>query len=390
MKNEKERMQEYLQEHLNEIETEHQKINKIAKTINISLSTLFIIATIIAIIMVVIVALFIYPKINRVFAMDEKGLIKKIEKTYGQSIKIIEDNATKKGNGTYIFQTKKEPILEFHVGKNAYDTIESDFETIAFLYYLQHPEKTNSPEIWENIHYQASTRQSSAIKNLELTDCIAYASIENYEQIEQAAKQIYQIKQFLWKKIKTCNIPISIKIKDYISSVGYEKNKQIEDIVYEEQYHYYWYCKNNHIEIVTDDETLNCPTNLSISINDKIIENEPNETANFNLKERTYEIYTSYLVKNCDKFTLLNNHFNSDLQFSYQDKEYVIHYSDLKIRGNKLPYKMKVSDIETIFHAKVEYDFNDDLLKIVIDWKDKSFYKILVIFNKIWYTNDRW
>ena len=238
MKNEEEKMQEFIKDFTNA----HDSIRKVkgideaAKVIKISLKTAIIIGIIVAIIVSIPVAIMIYDKMSIVFTMDKESYITKIEKDYKQRLEIIEDNSTNKGNGAIIFKTKKEPIVEFKSVKTVAGGVESyylEYEGNALNYYIENGPK----EIFKGIEVEKTTGGNSIniFRIEEFYEYKAYLSKEGYEQIEEGVHQLVELKKFMKEKIKKFEIPLYLKIGDYTSGYDYKQEKSEEEIIEQEK-----------------------------------------------------------------------------------------------------------------------------------------------------------
>lgn len=383
MKDEKERMQEYLKDYTN-AHSDLPKatgVDKIVHRINISLSTLMIIVTIIIILMLIPILGFVYSKTEVFFRMSKKDFIKKIEKTYGQKIEIVEDNSTIKGNGTLVLKTKKEPYITFNAAKQSEQFGESyylDFEERAFVYYL----KNSQDSIFDGITVDEEKKEiSSNYPDFQFLTCNIYLNIESYNQIEEACRQRQEIQKWMKKKIKNFDIEIHLKIGDFVSYLwSYD---ELDTLIYKEKYQYYWYLKDNGKDTsqIPQEDLLEIdkPQNLDIYINgERIIDKEQTQlnklnanmngkddyeisyaSAKYNTEKKEYEIFSKSIILSCNQFTVLDSNTNQEFSFSYQGKTYGMHYKDDKIHNNKLPYLSKPDYFEQLLGIKIEYDYDN-------------------------------
>lgn len=252
MKDEEEKMHEFMKDFTNA----HDNLPKVKgidgtfKAIKISVKTFLIIGTIVAIIVSIPVAFMIYEKMAVVFTMDKERFIAKIEKDYKQRLEIVEDNSTKKGNGTILFKTQREPMLEFKAVKTIAGGIENyylEYEGKALNYYVE-----NGPEeIFNGIEITKDVCKISIniFKTEEFYEYKAYLTIEDYSQIEEGVHQLVELKKFMKKKIRKFEIPLYLKIGEYVSEYDYKQPKAEKDIIDQEKHNYYWYLKNRGEDI---------------------------------------------------------------------------------------------------------------------------------------------
>ncbi len=228
MKNEEEKMQEFIKDFTNA----HDSIRKVkgideaAKVIKISLKTAIIIGIIVAIIVSIPIAIMIYDNMSVVFTMDKEDYISKFEKTYRQQIEIVEDDSTNKGNGTIVFKTQKEPMVEFKAVKKIAGGVETyylEYEGKALNYYIENGPK----EIFQGVEVEKTPRKVvlNMFKSAEIFDFKAYLPIESYGKIEEGVHQLLAIKKFMQEKIETFEIPLSLKI-EYTRNKCYNINKK--------------------------------------------------------------------------------------------------------------------------------------------------------------------
>ncbi len=387
MKDEKERMQEFIKPYTNAGGDlpKNAGIDKTVHAINISLKTMMVIIVIIVILMLIPILAFVYSKTEVFFRMNKKDFIKRIEKTYGQKIEIIEDNSTVKGNGTYIFKTKKEPYITFNGIKisNTYEGYNLDFEENAFTYYFENSQDS----VFDNITLEKSFKNYFGNYDIQFLSCNICLNIDSFNQIEQACKQRKQLQEWMKDKIKKFDVEIHLKIGDYTSYIwSYDT---LDNLIYKEKYEYYWYLKNNGkdtSQISKEDlEMLNRPAKIEVLVNGKRVEDkeetennilksqynivDKNNTkaylqATYNQETREYEMTTKSLLLNCNKFTILDKNTNKEFSFKYKDRIYKVHYNDGRVHGNKLPYMSKLSYFEEVFGAKLEYDYDNKKVNI--------------------------
>lgn len=383
MKNEKDRMQEYLKDYTNAHGNlpNSKNIQKTIHKINISLSSLITVFVIILIIMVLLICLNIRINFSVFFTMNKEQFIKEIENKYNQKVEIIEDNSTNKGNGIIAFKSKKEPNINFYASKSQ-DSYTLDYEENAFLYYMEN----SNDKLFENITVEQEQRAlDDRYPDKKFLFCKIYLNINSYNDIEAACKQRYELQKWMKQKIKTFNVDIHLKIGDKVSYLwSYE---DLDIITYKEKYEYYWYLVDNKkdtSEIPKDDiEKLNRPKKIEVLINGKRVidkeETKINEmknsynikteetaylSAEYDMDTQTYQMPTERLLINCDKFEILTNNTNEEFEFTYNNKTYGVHYFDGKLHGNKLPYKSKLEYFEKAFGAKLEYDYENRKVNI--------------------------
>lgn len=383
MKDEKERMQEYLKDYTNAHGNlpKSKKTEKTIHSINISLSSLVIVFVIILIIMVLLICINIKMNFPVFFTMNKEQFIKEIENKYNQKVEIIEDNSTSKGNGIIAFKSKKEPNINFYASKHQ-DSYRLDYEEKAFLYYMEN----SNDRVFENITVEQELREvDNKYPDKKFLFCKIYLNINSYTDIESACKQRYELQKWMKQKIKTFDIEIHLKIGDRVSYLWSYEDLNI--LTYKEKYEYYWYLVDNKkdtSEIPKEDiENLNKPKKIEVLINGKRVidkeETKINElknsynikteetaylSAEYDMDTQTYQMPTERLLINCDKFEILTTNTNEAFKFKYKNKTYEVHYLDNKLHGNKLPSTSKLEYFEKAFDAKLEYDYDNKKVNI--------------------------
>lgn len=392
MKNEEEKMQEFIKDFTNAHDSirKVKRIDETAKVIKISLKTAIIIGIIVTIIMIIPIAIMVYDKMSIVFTMDKERYIAKIEKDYRQKVEIVEDNSTKKGNGVILFRTQKEPVVQFKSVKTISGGVEEyhlEYEGNALSYYIE-----NGEEIFKGIELEETPRRITLnmFKSEEILEFKAYLPIENYSQIEEGVHQLLEIKKVMKEKIKTFEIPLYLKIGDYISWYDYKQEKSEEEIIEQEKQNYYWYLKNKgeDISFIPEEDLLEIdrPQTLDVYVNGErlidVKETELNKEnaylnkqeeyeeayaiATYNQDKKCYEASISHIIVSCDKFQILKGNTNAEFDFSYRDKKYGIHYFNNKVQGKKLPYGGNIEFLEQVLKIKLEYDYQNKKVNLII------------------------
>lgn len=395
MKDEEEKMHEYIKDFTNA----HSTIKKVEgidgtfRTIKISVKTFLIIGTIVAIIMIIPIVAMVMDKASIVFTMDKERYITTIEKNYRQRIEIVEDNSTKKGNGVILFKTEREPIVEFKSVKTIAGGVESyyiEYEGKALKYYIENGEE----EIFKGIEIVEIPRSITInmFKSEEVLEFEAYLPIENYSQLEDGVRQLIELRKFMQKKIRTFEIPLHIKIGEYIGGYDYKEMKAEEEIIYQEKQNYYWYLKNKgeDVNFIPEEDLLKIdrPQTLDVYVNgERLVNKKQTEmekyyaeqdgreykavyiVANYDQEEKCYETDIDDIIRNCDKFQILDDGMNglsARIKFSYQNREYEVHWRDRKVHGKKLPYGGNIEFLEQVLKIKLEYDYQNKKVNLII------------------------
>ena len=189
MKNEKKKMMEYINQ-LDSMQME--KTEKTSKKLTVTLSTIVLMVVALIVAFFYVIASFFYYEIYLAFSTEEEQLINQLEKMYNQNIEIVETNCDGKANGTYVLKTTKEPKIEFHAVKEAYQDFETDYEDRLFIYYKEQQKN----KLFQDIQLIKQEETNEKYPNFPLLKCQPYLSIKNYSEINLASRILYQIQQF--------------------------------------------------------------------------------------------------------------------------------------------------------------------------------------------------
>lgn len=336
---------------------------------------LIIAVIILAFLVVGIIEIFLLmPTITTFTGTNKDKFLSELEDKYHRKFEIVEDNTvSRRGTGTYIIKTTKQPIIEFNAEKDLQGNYRTDFEERIMKYYYENPEYK---EFFEDTKLESEFYESTDNKGFYLLNCRLYIDIDNYSQILEATKKAMKIMQIYRIQISNFGNTPKIRKGNYVSSVYYNPENSEKQQIYEEQYEYYWYLKINQedlSEIPKEDiENFETPKELLIVVDGH--QAKEMDTANgvkqpakalFNKQTKEYSINVIDVILNTEQVKLLNNNITTDLKFKYKGKEYEIQYRDEKIHGNKLPYKLTINDLQKVFGVKVEYYYTKACVEIL-------------------------
>lgn len=336
---------------------------------------LIIAVIILAFLVVGIIEIFLLmPTITTFTGTNKDKFLSELEDKYHRKFEIVEDNTvSRRGTGTYIIKTTKQPIIEFNAEKDLQGNYRTDFEERIMKYYYENPEYK---EFFEDTKLKSEFYESTDNKGFYLLNCRLYIDIDNYSQILEATKKAMKIMQIYRIQISNFGNTPKIRKGNYVSSVYYNPENSEEQQIYEEQYEYYWYLKTNQedlSEIPKEDiENFETPKELLIVVDGH--QAKKMDTANgvkqsakalFNKQTKEYSINVIDVILNTEQVKLLNNNITTDLKFKYKGKEYEIQYRDEKIHGNKLPYKLTINELQKVFGVKVEYYYTKACVEIL-------------------------
>ena len=336
---------------------------------------LIIAVIILAFLVVGIIEIFLLmPTITTFTGTNKDKFLSELEDKYHRKFEIVEDNTvSRRGTGTYIIKTTKQPIIEFNAEKDLQGNYRTDFEERIMKYYYENPEYK---EFFEDTKLESEFYESTDNKGFYLLNCRLYIDIDNYSQILEATKKAMKIMQIYRIQISNFGNTPKIREGNYVRSVYYNPENSEEQQIYEEQYEYYWYLKTNQedlSEIPKEDiENFETPKELLIVVDGH--QAKEMDTANgvkqpakalFNKQTKEYSINVIDVILNTEQVKLLNNNITTDLKFKYKGKEYEIQYRDEKIHGNKLPYKLTINELQKVFGVKVEYYYTKACVEIL-------------------------
>ena len=347
MKNEKERMEEYLKAYT-DAHSDIKKvegIEKLNKGIEISTKTTIIVLTVVTLIMVFVIIQFLIPKVAIFFTMNKKQFIKMLEKTYNQKLEIVEDYSSPKGTGLMILQTKREPIIKFYATKDNYDEWKTDYEDRYFMYLVDN----QVDSIFKDIKYKITEIPIIRYNNYSFVKCEGTLEINSFNDIENACNVIYELEDFLKDKSERFDTVTQITYGEYRSYLGYDKSLKIEDRIRMEKINFAEYLYNNHRDMteipIEIQKIVKLPKKMKIYINGKKAKSYLESTdkdntlyANYDIKEESYLVLTPEVILNCDKCEIMDkSKINTSFKFMYNDKKYGVHYKSRNIIGNQLP-----------------------------------------------------
>ena len=336
---------------------------------------LIIAVIILAFLVIGIIEIFLLmPTITTFTGTNKDKFLSELEDKYHRKFEIVEDNTvSRRGTGTYIIKTTKQPIIEFNAEKDLQGNYRTDFEERIMKYYYENPEYK---EFFEDTKLESEFYESTDNKGFYLLNCRLYIDIDNYSQILEATKKAMKIMQIYRIQISNFGNTPKIRKGNYVSSVYYNPENSEKQQIYEEQYEYYWYLKINQedlSEIPKEDiENFETPKELLIVVDGH--QAKEMDTANgvkqpakalFNKQTKEYSINVIDVILNTEQVKLLNNNITTDLKFKYKGKEYEIQYRDEKIHGNKLPYKLTINELQKVFGVKVEYYYTKACVEIL-------------------------
>lgn len=360
-----EKMQEIIDRKANGYEDIKPKgVNKIEKSMHIFAKLIIIVVILTAIVVGINMVIIMWPQIDIFVGTDKNKFLTELEDRYHRKFEIVEDNTvSRRGTGTYVLRTTREPIIEFNADKDINGNYWTDFEDNLIKYYYENEE---FKEFFKNTKLETSQMESNSNKGFYFLTCKLYIDIDDYSQIADATKQAMKIMQIYRVQIPNFGNTPKIRKGDYVSTVYYDPENSEEQQIYEEQYEYYWYLKTNNkdlSEIPEEDvENFKTPKELTIYVDGKQAKGRDTmggvrqpAKALFNKKTREYSVELVDIVTNSDQVKLLNNNITTDLKFEYNGKEYEIQYRDDKVHGNKLPTTMTINKLQEIFNVRVQY-----------------------------------
>lgn len=313
------------------------------------------------------------PRILLFTGTDKEKFIRELENRYHRDFEIVQDNTvSRRGTGTYVLRTRREPIIEFNAEKDIEGNYKTDFEENLVKYYYENPEYK---EFFEGTKIETGYNESVMNKGFHFLTCKIYIDIDSYSQISDATKKNMKIMQLFRLQIPNFGNTPKIRNGNYVSSVYYDPTNSEEQQIYEEQYEYYWYLKtnnNNLSEIPTEDiKDFETPKELTVYVDgkqatgrDEIGGVKQPAKAVFNKQTREYSVSLVEIVTNTDQVILLNNNLTTDLKFDYNGKAYEIQYRDNEVHNNKLPATITIDELQETLGVRVEYYYTKARVEI--------------------------
>ncbi len=344
------------------------KAKNFSKMVNVFSFT--IITPIIIAICILAIAIFIFLVVffHHLKVDTETDILKQLKNQYSQNFVILDEKSIDENEKEYKIYPKDNKNLVFKAVQNGFNQYNDYYEYLK-KQILQEYINTYAET---NIKYIDDTNISN---NYEFYKLRYGIEINNYSEISQAVKDIFECNDYIYKEMCKITNKKNIYFEGYLKlndwTVLIENNfynKSLEYFIYNVKYSYIDYLKNNNIKdsSITNEEINNIwkPKELKVYLNNKLIENE---TATYNLELKEYEINFNTMIKKVNEIEKKYDKYGNLDGFIYNEKEYGLHYNNNELEKNNVPYQCRISILEKITDCKISYDYNNKIIYIIIN-----------------------
>ena len=303
---------------------------------------------------------------NRMYNSDMLG---EMNGKYNEKFEIVSSDVNEIGSGTYILSPKNNKEIKFNASKKGSYT-KDDYRETIIKYYTEKYVKENNIT---NIKIAESIINDPLYHKTDFLQYDFWFEIQSYNDIENIVRTLYNIESYICQNVPSKDMFTlggKIRSNNYISKVQYNGHSQLDSLLYQEQYSYINYFKENNISTqdISNDELQRIwkPEKLKIIINNKELENSDkrklmdNSFAVFNLELKDYDLYLPHIVEYVESIEKLEDNI-----IKYNGKTYKIegdNYTDKNIS-----YQCSIMKLQEIFNAKVDYDYNNKKIYINIE-----------------------
>lgn len=305
-----------------------------------------------------------FDSIMQSFHVD---ILKTLKTTYGENFQILSQQTDSLGNGSYRIAPKKTKEIVFTAYVQGGNYAE-DYQEHCIKYIVENNENRELTAFFQK---QETTREEKTIKGKPLLQYQLYKEIEDYTQIENCCKKMWEITQKVKERYPFCKVFTYIKQGEYKSNVSYENDLSLEELIRVQKYQYIQYFKNKDWKTnkipEEDRKKMDIPETLDFWINGiKIKNTNPfaryNNIVTFNPAIQEYEIWLPDLIKNVT--TIEKVEYGNKIK--YQGKYYDLNLENNKWEKGKIPYHCRMSYLEQIFGAKIQYFVEEGKIDISI------------------------
>ncbi len=321
------------------------------------------------IILIIVVTFKIFSKLGQFNRMYNSDMLGEMNGKYNEKFEIISSDVNEIGSGTYLLSPKNNKEIKFNASKKGSYT-KDDYRESIIKYYT---EKYVKEHQIINIKISESKINDPLYHKTDFLQYDFWFEIQSYKDIENVVTSLFNIESYICQNVSSKDMFTlggKIRKNGYISKVQYNGHSQLDSLLYQEQYSYINYLKENNISTqdISNDELQRIwkPEKLKIIINNKELENSDkrklmdNSFAVFNLEIKDYDLYLPHLVEYIESIEKLENNV-----IKYKGKTY-------KIEGNtytdkNISYQCNITKLQEIFNAKIDYDYDNKKIFIHID-----------------------
>ena len=281
---------------------------------------------------------------------------------YGINAKVIEKDIDKSGNGKYVLKSKEKKPIEFIVIK--------EFGSYTFDYFdrtLKEEYEKSSDEIKKTFEPHEEYNVNGGFKYNLNSNASSLSDIDNivhkYVQMRDNAGKHFG---YNW------NVNINFDgMTEKIWSMG--SNEDEESISRRVKCEYVVAKVNGGDNTKFTDEEITRyykPYSLKVFINGKevyttIMNQQVQQTALYSYSEEDYTMPISALGE-IEEIQITYNKYSTPLELTFKDKTYKIGGSTVDLENSTIPTYVEVQTLKQIIGAKLEFNYKEQTLNIVV------------------------
>lgn len=281
---------------------------------------------------------------------------------YGINAKVIEKDIDKSGNGKYVLKSKEKKPIEFIVIK--------EFGSYTFDYFdrtLKEEYEKSSDEIKKTFEPHEEYNVNGGFKYNLNSNASSLSDIDNivhkYVQMRDNAGKHFG---YNW------NVNINFDgMTEKIWSMG--SNEDEESISRRVKCEYVVAKVNGGDSTKFTDEEITRyykPYSLKVFINGKevyttIMDQQVQQTALYSYSEEDYTMPISALGE-IEQVQITYNKYSMPLELTFKDKTYKIGGSTVDLENSTIPTYVEVQTLKQIIGAKLEFNYKEQKLNIVV------------------------
>ena len=336
------------------VDINFKKVERVVKAIKVLIvGTLVPLILILA--LIVVIAFFI---IYMYWHVDKSSMIGHLEEIYPDKYTIISEELNEEGDGYYKIAIKGNEEIVFNGYHEGNNTNIEDSQAHKLKYYFEHldNEELKNKFTANESYYKVKEEDEQKFLKYDLKTYIS-----NYEEIDEAVSNCYQMLQYLKEK-EIYGYAIFYVYGNYWGGFGQsDEDKGYEELLNREKNNYIKFAMENKVntnEIPKEDIEKYYKPSLTIVLNGEELK-EYNEV-DYNYEIGEYEIrYFARVIDNVESVEKLLYDRGNVIKLKYNGEEYKLHYDNNELEKNNIPYVCRISYIEEIFDAKVTYDIEN-------------------------------
>lgn len=318
---------------------------------------------VIFLILLIIFGTYIYIMyLNNIKNRVNIDFIADLKDCYGINAKVIEKDIDKSGNGKYVLKSKEKKPIEFIVIKK--------FGSYTFDYFdrtLKEEYEKSSDEIKKTFEPHEEYNVNGGFKYNLNSNASSLSDIDNivhkYVQMRDNAGKHFG---YDW------NVNINFDgMTEKIWSMG--SNEDEESISRRVKCEYVVAKVNGGDNTKFTDEEITRyykPYSLKVFINGKevyttIMNQQVQQTALYSYSEEDYTMPISALGE-IEEIQITYNKYSTPLELTFKDKTYKIGGSTVDLENSTIPTYVEVQTLKQIIGAKLEFNYKEQTLNIVV------------------------